>query len=507
MYLKLLVAVAMLLLFDKRTMAQQPKALQQTSPSPQGISSIKLTNYKHADNSFEFLHPAGWQFLDNGLYDVELINQNETDLPGTVGPTSITVIIESVKRSTTIDSLKAGYRQQVLGVNTKLLTLENKYVDKYPGLYAEYIFNNDVDSTLCMQWSILKDGQQFDIVYSTGKFRDKNYKALGTKIINSFKFPAKLSISANEEQHNGIKVNVKDITLPNDTKFKWYNWKNAPTAIKTAASYIYVYRDRFTQEYVNLIGYISNHSECTPSVAIIDLNNDGVFGVAVAFEGRNCCGTLGCMFNVFENGGLLTTGSDNSHDLLPSQNGVKVDDGSLRKLVANSAVPVDAKKITSLFKYDKSKQFAPLPPKTTQRLIGGSTPAALGKLLFQALKNNDKGLWLACIHPDASPDNAASLVKSFQEIRTGFEEEGLENWALATYSRTTFKSGGSQHGDYPGLENGEKKIYFISAEFLYKGNAFTGSFALGAALTYKNANYFVESPGMSTYVFRSNANK
>lgn len=159
-------------------------------------------------------------------------------------------------------------------------------------------------------------------------------------------------------------INPKDVTHPADKEFKWVEWKKAPEALKNATRNIHMYTDNKTQKDVLLCDKIKEYLEDTVAgtipayvqIAAIDLNNDGIYGIAVSVSGSMWCGTAGCTFELYENGGLLTVNLGTDYGPNPASNGVKASNGRFFPLVANNRINVDTKEITTLFTYDKAKQ-------------------------------------------------------------------------------------------------------------------------------------------------------
>jgi len=280
-----------------------------------------------------------------------------------------------------------------------------------------------------------------------------------------------------------FKIDPKHVTLSTDKDFRWYKWNKAPEDLKTATRFVHTYTNRDTRKEVTLYEEISKKvGSCEAEVAFIDLNEDGIAGIAVSYGG-NCCGTLGCSYDIFENGGLLTTGSDNAHGLSPARNGIKINDGEFVKLVSNPAINSNPE-LARPFAYSKSKNNKPNIP-TSEKRTGAPTPPELGRVLLNALKTNNKKLWISCIHPETDENFTKMITDRLDEWREDFMGRGIEKWNLVTFSRVIYT---------PRTENGEKKADNFAVEFYYNNKEFLGTFHLCAAKTYKQQNYFTVVP-------------
>lgn len=290
------------------------------------------------------------------------------------------------------------------------------------------------------------------------------------------------------------------VTLPNDKAFKWYEWDKAPDDLKVAAGYLNMYTNRNTGKLATLLEYIQVRIKegCTVKIAAIDLDNDGVCGLIVNTAGMYCCGTAGCGFEVYDNGGLKTVNVDVTRDdLVPAKNGITLN-RQLFPLIFNNQIQVDSKKITALFTYDvvKAKDVKAI---DLQSFVGGKTPEELGKVLLRALKTNDKNLWIHCLHPDLETiypggGRTQAISESFDRVRNGLIRYGLTDWSLAQFSRVTYDT----------YDNGLHAVDF-KLEFTYKNGEFVAGVAIPSTIQFKGKYYLittVEDFGMVRNVHR-----
>jgi hypothetical protein len=301
-------------------------------------------------------------------------------------------------------------------------------------------------------------------------------------------------------------INPGDITQAGDKAFKWYEWPNAPEDLKTAAGYIVCYTNRQTNKPVTLLETINRYvdgAKCTLRIAAIDLNGNGIAGLAISASGMNCCGTAGCTYMAYEDGGISYQDISAHGEADPANGGIK-GDGSTNLFVNNQyflnnyAAADTARK---LFHYDVSKLVVNRPKRPAGQLLTGANNAEeLGKLIVKALKTNDKKLWMSLIHPDIGytppydvPGILDDYAKGFDRARNYFESKGLAHWERVTFSIVTF--------DY----NSKGNIINLHTEFYYEGKDFVGMLEYGEARKYQAKFMLIGIP--TIYGFERNISR
>lgn len=285
-----------------------------------------------------------------------------------------------------------------------------------------------------------------------------------------------------------FKINPKDVTLPLFKAFKWYTWQNAPEYVKIASKYIK------TGESTSLLNDIKEmlDGKCEVKIAVTDLNNDGIAGLTVqASDCSCCCGTGGCIYGLYENGGLLTVDLRLTDEVMPADNGVRASTGRFFPLKREVHIYGDEVEMRKLFTYNQPNREPT--PNNDGQLIGGTTPDELGRLIFKAIKNNDRKLYKALIHPHPNEDDVSKIEKNFDMLREGFPERGLTEWNLMKFSRVTFSKDISGWTHDNGTNNGEQVRRAFQVEFTYK-NDFVGTIGSMTIVTYKD-KYFIYSGG------------
>lgn len=142
----------------------------------------------------------------------------------------------------------------------------------------------------------------------------------------------------------------------------------------------------------------------------------------------------------------------------------------------------------------------PKKPVDASKLVGGSTPEELGKILLKALKTNNRELWINCIHPTEDTYTKLSQ-RRFKEFRDWIEQDGVSNWDLVQFSRVTYDKVGFGAKDN-GIVNGEQVRRNFVIEFTYKNKEFLGGLGSMTIETYKKGNYFIFFPGKDTRLIR-----
>ena len=297
-----------------------------------------------------------------------------------------------------------------------------------------------------------------------------------------------ICLCENELAKSTFTINPKDVTISSDKTFKWYKWEEAPDYIKTASKFIKTGETEILFDEIN--EYLNQ--KCEVQVALIDFNSDGIAGLSIyTSNGSWCCGTSGCTFRLYENGGLLTVGLGLTDEIKPAKNGVTSSSGLFFPFKRNKFAAINnEEEIKKLFTYNKPKTEAT--PIALGQLIGGATPEELGKLIFKAVKTNDKNLFIACIYPHENNQDFANVEKGFGMLREGFPEQGLSNWILMKFSRVTFvkNTGFTNDG---GTNKGEQVRRAFEIEFTYKED-FVGTIGSMTIVTYKG-KYFIYNGG------------
>lgn len=95
--------------------------------------------------------------------------------------------------------------------------------------------------------------------------------------------------------------------------FNWVPWKAVPAKTKADLKKIKNFNSVMQDMKFG----------CDVRIAIVDLDNDGNKGYAVSEQGRDCCGSHGCTFNLFEAHGNKTIYLMDKIDAIkPAKNGV-----------------------------------------------------------------------------------------------------------------------------------------------------------------------------------------
>ena len=372
----------------------------------------------------------------------------------------------------------------------------NNCINRLPGFSnAKALTASDVKKMRMDSWKravsaeIFKDYDESNLINQPHGINHNDLITIGKDIS-----PSKEIVGSEE---TSFTINPKDVTLPTDKQFKWYKWESAPQDIKTASKYIKTYKT------ISLFDEIKEDLEnkCDIQIAVTDFNNDGIAGLSIYESGNWCCGTLGCTYRFYDNGGLLMIDLGTDYEVTLSNNGVISSAKRFFPLKKNIHISVNEDKIKRLFSYKKLNQN-PTPIQIgNDALVGGSTPDELGQIIFKALKMNDKKLYASCIHPNPSHNNRAEMEKEFDELREAFEERGLTNWNLAQYSRVTFtRSTGGWAREDNGERNGQQVRREFTIEFTYN-NDFIGSIDASTIITY-NKKFFIWESISANYLRR-----
>lgn len=280
-----------------------------------------------------------------------------------------------------------------------------------------------------------------------------------------------LSFELNAQQQKlPFKIDPEYVTLFYDEDFKWYKWDKAPEDLKKAARFIHNYTDVQTSKEVTMFDQIQEHleSECKVQIAAVDLDGDGVCGLAIFSEGSSCCGTLGCMFALYENGGLKTVELGTDNFVLPARNGVEASTGHFFPLIRKTEIPGDKKKITELFTYRKPNKTVP----NTQVSKKQTPLSPAAKIIFRdiptLLSNEEKNFFAEDIRvEDAEYITLLLVVDSTEEYMprvevfispTDLNKDGIEEIFI------------QQNSDYFGREESDLQLYIKdkSGEYIFQ---------------------------------------
>lgn len=153
------------------------------------------------------------------------------------------------------------------------------------------------------------------------------------------------------------RIDPEWVTLPADEAFKWMDWKDCPNVIKKATKQIP--HDTVTlyeaiKEYE--VGYGGDYGGCDVQIALLDLNENGIYGFAVAAVGRDCCSPSSpeCMVSFMDDGGILRTdlGLDHPESVTPLKKAVSSSTSRKFPFKTNPEIDQETKeKLLTYFKY------------------------------------------------------------------------------------------------------------------------------------------------------------
>jgi hypothetical protein len=193
---------------------------------------------------------------------------------------------------------------------------------------------------------------RYDVLYKV-LFPENKENSDANAIVKTAQADKKGDAKTIETINSGI-IDVKDITLPTDKAFKWYMWDDAPQKIKDACKKITFLQPRTGTLYNEILEAIEG--EHSIDVAAVDLNNDGIYGIAI-YGGSGFGAWGGTYIEVYENGGLLTiSNEDKGYNFVPGYNCIisSSDDFDV-KLSPNKSNGTSQADIAKHFTYDKSK--------------------------------------------------------------------------------------------------------------------------------------------------------
>lgn len=332
------------------------------------------------------------------------------------------------------------------------------------------------------------------IVFLIEKNKDRSLRGWNSMVdANLF-----VTIKANNKVEKVVSYSVSadNVTSSKDNNFKWYDWNSVPQSLKIAASQITCSPGNALID--NIRYYLKEGIEV--KIAAIDLNSNGIAGIAFKIAGPCSESVLGCRFGIWEDGGtktceltLLKYGEPR-----PSENGIIDGKGEFDSLISNESIPDDKKRLLlKLFQYSKAKISSVTIPQQDISPTGGLTPEELGRLIFKAIKTNNQKLYNSCIHPHPSDDNREKIMLDLARIREEFEEQGITDWNLAAFSRVTFSLNPTFGERDGGVKNGEQVRRDFTIEFTYNNQEFLGRIE-GATIVTFNKKYFVWNGGFST---------
>ena len=144
------------------------------------------------------------------------------------------------------------------------------------------------------------------------------------------------------------------ITHPHDKDFKWIKWEEAPKIIKRATRKVWIYGDETLYDDImsSLEGFGQGERGCEVKIALTDLNENGIYGIAVSSVGGFCCGSRGCSYTFVEDGGVFTSNLGTDYEAKPSRNAVISSTGRRFPFKQDSRLDENTRnKLSKLFKY------------------------------------------------------------------------------------------------------------------------------------------------------------
>lgn len=117
--------------------------------------------------------------------------------------------------------------------------------------------------------------------------------------------------------------NKAQVATPASGKFIWTDWKKAPQKLKDATKLI----QTNDADYPTLYAFIQSvlngdDKDAKVELAMIDLNGDGIAGIAVNAASSDWCGSDGCFYDVYDNAGMLCV-STTDYNITPTRNGIE----------------------------------------------------------------------------------------------------------------------------------------------------------------------------------------
>ncbi|MDQ8051555.1 MAG: hypothetical protein REI78_00950 [Pedobacter sp.] len=292
---------------------------------------------------------------------------------------------------------------------------------------------------------------------------------------------------------NAVAINPADVTIPANKKFKWYAIKKAPAALIAATKAIKVHGKSLWETIKE------DYEGCEVQLAAIDLNQNNVYGIAISAAGSLCCGSRGCTYDFYEDGGSLTCDLGTDYDVMPGNNGVIASTGKFFALHPLGNIDAAGKaKLAQLFKYSRTAV-------STQGNIkiypgGGKTPDELGRILLTALKTNNKALWNQSIHPyDKKYEDFNK--QAFDKFRKKLEQSGVADWTQVKFSRVTYNTQTFSGTNDEGQVRGEQVYRNFTIEFTYKSE-FVGGIGKMTILSVLKNKYYIFFAGLDAGMIR-----
>lgn len=112
----------------------------------------------------------------------------------------------------------------------------------------------------------------------------------------------------------------------------------------------------------------------------------------------------------------------------------------------------------------------------SSNLLGANSPEELAKILLQALKNNDKKMWMRHLIPGHTEGEIR-----FDQHRECLSQQGISNWSSVIFSRMTYSLRGGAYGK----ADPSTTIPHVSMEFTYQNKEFFGRLFVGEFLKYE----------------------
>lgn len=140
------------------------------------------------------------------------------------------------------------------------------------------------------------------------------------------------------------------ITTPTAKTFNWIDWAKAPALLKEATKLVRISDTRTVHDFAQEV--LADNEGSIPSVhiAVIDVNGDGILGIGLWAGSRGWCGSSGCAFELYDNGGMLSV-ELTDYELRPAKGGVKSSANRFFPLQRNARCPYkSAADVPAVFK-------------------------------------------------------------------------------------------------------------------------------------------------------------
>jgi hypothetical protein len=134
-------------------------------------------------------------------------------------------------------------------------------------------------------------------------------------------------------------------------------------------------------------------------------------------------------------------------------------------------------------------------PVSQSPIVGGaSSVEALGRTVIEAIKTNNKDLWIKCIHSKRLEKNSSYGGITFTKFREILRGDGVTNWNLVVFKQVFIKS---EHSENPIRPDDFAVTYYIAhIKFMY--NDLEGDIGEITIASQPDGNYYLWHPGSST---------